>query len=193
MKINNKYAIWGTALTALLVVAVVYRKHIRAGVRDVVNYAFTAQQDAYLKELHPKYINTFKKFIAEVETATPYKVLITSGYRSFQKQAELAKNGQNAPAGKSLHNYGGAIDLNLISKKDGSSIRKADTSATWEKTGIVRIANKYGLKWGGNGNFGSYHDPVHFEIPLGGANLYALAIKQFGKESKVIGNRVNLA
>jgi hypothetical protein len=193
MKINIKYMVWGTALTAVFGIGYIYRKQIRGGVRDIVNYVFTAQQEAYLKELHPKYSNVFRKFIAEVEKTTPYKVLITSGFRTFPEQIELHKeNSQNASAGKSMHNYGTAVDLNLISKKDGSSIRKADSTATWEKTGIVKIAKKYGLKWGGGGNFGDYADNVHFEIPLGGASLYAKAIKQFGSESKVIGNKVNL-
>ncbi len=171
----------------------VYRKNIKQGLKDVINYAFTAEQEHYLSQLHPDYVNTFKKFIAEVERTTGYKVLITSGFRTFPEQIALHKeNPANAVAGKSMHNYGTAIDVNLISKSDGTIIKKSDSTATWEKTGIVKIANKYGLKWGGGGNFGDYADNVHFEVPLGGAKLYAQAIKQFGTEDKVIGNQVKL-
>lgn len=177
----------------VLLLGYVYRRQIKAGAKVIVNYAFSKEQNLFLDELHPDYRDVFKKFIAEIETTTPYKVLVTSGNRTFQKQAQLHKeNSSNAKAGKSMHNYGLAIDINLVSKKDGSLIRKSDSSETWEKTGVVNIAKKLGLTWGGKGQFGSYHDPVHFEIDKDGSKLYAQAIKQFGIESKVIGNQVKL-
>lgn len=194
MKVNSNLVLIGMGTALVLTTAFIYRRQISAGVDAIVDYAFSAEQEAFLKELHPDHAAAFRKFISDVEKNTPYRVLITSGYRSFLKQLALNKeNSQNAKPGKSMHNYGLAIDLNLIHRKDGTSLRKLDTSAKWEATGVVKIAKKYGLKWGGAGNFGSYHDPVHFEIPLGGDKLYSAAIKQFGTESKVIGNRLNLA
>ena len=194
MAIESKYKWFAGISLAVLTFGILYRRQVIRFGKDVINYAFTKEQEYYLANLHPKYINLFKNFIADVEKNLGYKVLITSGYRSFQEQKQLhSENSNNAQAGKSMHNYGAAIDINLISKKDGSQIKKADSTATWQKTGIVELANKYGLKWGGGGNFGSYNDTVHFEVPLGGDKMYAQAIKQYGTESKVIGNRVNIA
>ena len=192
MKIKWSYVILGIGVVAFTG-GFIYRHQIKRGLKDVINYAFTKEQEYYLSELHSKYIDVFKKFISEGESKTGYKVLITSGFRTFPEQIKLhAENPQNASVGKSMHNYGLAIDINLISKLDGHIIRKADSTKTWEDTGIVKIAKKYGLKWGGGGSFGTYADNVHFEIPLGGANLYAQAIKQFGSESKVIGNKIQI-
>ncbi len=195
MKITGTHILIALGSITLVVgIGYVYRRQIKAGVKDIINYAFTKEQELFLKDLNPNDVNTFRKFIVEIESTTPYKVLITSGYRSFAKQAQLHKeNKSNSVQGKSMHNYGEAIDINLVSKKDGSIIKKADTSETWEKTGVVKIAKKYNLKWGGGGAFGGYHDPVHFEVPLGGDKLYVLALKQFGSESKIIGNQVKIA
>lgn len=192
-KVEGKYVFIPVAILSLLTFAFIYKAQVKNFAKGVINYVFTVEQEHYLTDMHPKYQNIFRRFIAEAEKLG-YKVLITSGYRSFQEQVKLHKeNAQNAPAGKSMHNYGVALDLNLISKKDGSQLKKASTSKAWENTGIVKVAEKLGLKWGGGKNFGSYHDPVHFEVPLGGDKLYSLAIKQFGNESKVIGNRVSIA
>ncbi len=172
--------------SVLLVGLALYHKR-----KSIINYAFSREQEMFLQDLNPDAIEIFKKFIAEVESKLPYKALLTSGYRSFPKQAELHKeNPDNAIAGKSMHNYGAALDLNLISKKDGSRIVKSSPRTIWEKTGILEIAKKYGLKWGGD--IAGYYDPVHFEVPYGGDKLYAKAIKQFGKEDKIIGNRLKL-
>jgi len=192
---GEKWIVAGGVLgLAGIVFAVINRDKIKTMAKDIINYAFSKEQEFFLTDLHTKYQNVFRSFIADADKKLGYKVLITSGYRSFKKQAELKlENSDNALPGKSMHNYGLALDINLISKKDGTQLKKSSTSAAWEKTGIVELATKYGLKWGGGGTFGSYHDPVHFEIPLGGSKMYADAIKQFGSESKVVGNKVNIA
>ena len=33
---------------------------------------------------------------------------------------------------------------------------------------VIDLAKELGLKWGGGGTFGSYHDPVHFFITPNG-------------------------
>lgn len=190
-KVKGKYIFIPVAVATLLTFAFIYKAQVKSFARSIVDYVFTKEQEFYLSRLHPKYQNLFRRFIAEIEKLG-YKVLITSGYRTFQEQAaEHKDNSKNAAAGKSVHNYGAAIDLNLISKKDGKQLKKSSSKTDWEKTGIVKIAKQLGLDWGGN--FASYHDPVHFEVPLDTDKLYAQAIRQFGSESKVVGNRVNIA
>lgn len=196
MKITKTGAIWlGIGLGIIISGTLIYtfRKDIKNVAKEVVNYAFSKEQESFIKDLHPKYQDLFRRFIYEVEKNTNYKVLITSGFRSFAKQAQLhLENPSNAKAG-SLHNFGLAIDINLVSKKDGSMIMKASSDSAWEKSGVLAIAKNLGLQWGGGGRFGSYDDRVHFQAPLSGSKLYADAIKQFGSEKNVIGNRVNIS
>lgn len=154
-----------------------------------LNLILSAQQELYIKDLHPSYQNKFRQFIKAIE-ATGWKVVITSGYRSFEKQAQLKKeNSKNAAAGRSKHNYGMAIDINAQS---GSKIlRKASSKESWTNSGIPGIAEKMGLKWGGS--FANYWDPIHFEIPLSMDLLVSQAQKQFGSDpKKVQGNRVEI-
>ncbi len=188
----KKLIVFGGIAGFVGAMALIYRKQLKSAFKSVVNYVFSKEQESFLKELNPDKQDIFRKFIAEVETKLPYKILITSGNRSFSKQTELHKeNPLNAVAGKSLHNYGGALDVNLISKKDGSMITKSSKADVWKKTGIVDIAKKYGLEWGGE-DIKGYFDPVHFQLPLKGDTLHALALKQFGSESKIIGNKLKL-
>ncbi len=155
-----------------------------------LNLILSVQHESFIKDLHPVHQNRFRAFIRDVE-ASGWKVIITSGYRSWQRQAELKRqNSKNASPGRSRHNYGLAIDINAQS---GSTfLRKASSRDAWMKSGIVAIAEKHGLKWGGN--FSNYWDPIHFEVPISMDLLVAQATKQFGSDpKKVIGNKVNLA
>lgn len=155
-----------------------------------LNIILSAQHESFMKDLHPSYRNKFRQFIKDVE-ASGWKVIITSGYRSFEKQAQLKKeNPKNAAPGRSRHNYGLAIDINAQS---GSKwLRKASSKEAWTKSGIVAIAERHGLKWGGS--FAGYWDPVHFEVPLNMDNLVAQAKKQFGSDPKAVkGNQLELA
>lgn len=147
--------------------------------------------DSILKELHPKAKHLMKDFIKEVEERTGYKVYITSGYRSFAKQEELKAQGHtNTSAGNSYHNYGLGLDVNLV--KDDVWVKKGSSYNTWANTGVIQIANEYGLRWGGD--FSNY-DPVHFDL----GNYFTIsqlkqhALEQFGSDAiKVKGNKVNL-
>lgn len=104
----------------------------------------------------------FFKFIERIEKETGFYVLITDGKRTFEEQEALHKaNPKNAKPGTSRHETGRAIDINLVDKKTGKYIRKADTLATWNATKVPAIAKEMGIRWGGD--FKSYHDPVHFE------------------------------
>jgi hypothetical protein len=96
----------------------------------------------------------------------------TSGYRTFAEQVVLHnQNSSNAKAGYSSHNFGFAVDLNV--RKNGKTIlQKASSNEAWEKSGVVDLARKIGIKW--VGNFGSYHDPVHFFIQPNGLDTTEL-------------------
>ena len=133
--------------------------------------------------LHPNARLKFAEFISKVQEKG-YLVVITSGYRDFEKQAQLHReNSNNAKAGYSNHNYGYAIDINILDPKTGDTLlRKASSVADWEKSGIVAIAKKLGLEWGGD--FKNYHDPVHFQMPREKTTAQMLALVNDGKVDK---------
>ena len=135
-------------------------------------------------KLHPQYRDKVKEFFSRVEKELGLQMYATSGLRTFEEQARLYKeNPQNAKVGFSDHNYGFAVDVNVIDPKTGKVIlKKANSSADWEKSGVVKIAKDMGLKWGGGGAFGNYHDPVHFYIdPKGMKGGQLLALYNSGK------------
>lgn len=138
------------------------------------------------KDVKPKFIELLK-YIKD----KGYDVIITSTYRSFAKSKLLhEQNSHNAKAGLSKHNYGMAMDINLI--KNGKYWRKATSKGEWENTGIPAQARKLGFFWGGDYLY--YHDPVHFEYPKGlhGSTLLAVAEKQFNSKDAddIIGNKI---
>jgi hypothetical protein len=84
-----------------------------------------------------------------------------------------------APGEKdSKHNYGGAIDINLVDKSTGrqyynsynngsktyTASKQAANIARWRATGCSVLASRYRLKWGGNFRNRGYGDVVHFEV-----------------------------
>jgi len=103
----------------------------------------------------------FEALFKAIEKQTGYRVLVTSGYRSYEEQVRLKKqNSKNAAPGRSPHQYKRAMDINLISFS--GLIRKSDTKARWNSTGVPQLAKERGFRWGGD--FNTYHDPVHFEL-----------------------------
>lgn len=186
------YVAIGLTLTALGIILYTKNKTFEKFIDTVsgLNIILNANQEAFIKDLHPSYQGKFRQFIQAVE-ASGWKVIITSGYRSFAKQAQLKKeNPSNAAPGRSKHNFGLAIDINAQS---GSKwLRKASTKKQWLDSGIPQLGEKFGMKWGGT--FANYWDPIHFEIPLDINTLVTQAQKQFGSDpTKVQGNRVELA
>jgi len=97
---------------------------------------------------------------------------ITSGYRSFQRQAELYAQGRtepgnivtNAQPGESRHNYGEAYDL-AIFVDDKPDWNRPESE--WEKLG--ELGKSLGLEWGGD--WVSLKDRPHFQLPKRKANL----------------------
>ncbi len=120
---------------------------------------------AEIKRVNPTYHTIFSTFIADIEKETGWRVMVTSGYRNHEEQAVLhQRDSRNADAGKSKHNFGKAIDLTLYQNGWLSMTWRVKASAKnrWEKTGVLAVAQKHKLKWGGY--FKNYYDPVHFEI-----------------------------
>ncbi len=107
----------------------------------------------------------FRKFVDEIEEKTDWEVSVISGLRTKEEQIQLKRqNPQNAASNKSRHVMGRAIDINLY-KRSGLKrlwLKKANSKGEWRRTGVVAIAKKYHLLWGGT--YRNYHDPVHFEI-----------------------------
>lgn len=131
------------------------------GIYLLRNAIFGAEQMAYLRKLNPKAKKTFRDFIKRVKKETGYRIIITSGYRTFAKQSELNKaNSSNAKAGRSFHNYGMAIDINAV--KGTKWLRKSSSRGAWVDSNIINIAKEMGLRWGGD--FSGYYDPVHFDL-----------------------------
>jgi ribosomal protein S17E len=190
---TKKY--WIAIIIIIMVVSIIiYRKELKKymdkGIDAIVNYAFASDLESHLKQLHPKYQNRFRGFFRDVKEVLGWNVIATSSYRTFAEQARLhSLNTKNAVAGYSTHNYGLSMDINL--QKGTTYLRKTSPQKDWEKTGIVELAKKYGLDWGGN-KFVSYYDPVHFEVTgVDTKKLRALALAQFGTDnSKIQGNRV---
>ena len=179
MKKDTKIAIAvAGSVVAAAVLVVVFRKQIKkvfGGYKwfdEGLNWYRDEKTRATVNRLHPKAIDDFKEFISRVEKELGLQVIATSGYRSWEKQAELRRlNPKNARAGYSSHNYGFALDVNVM-KNNNIVLRKSSSKEAWNKSGVVGIAKKMGFKWGGD--FPSYHDPVHFYIEPKGMNTSQL-------------------
>lgn len=152
----------------------------------------TEDQEYFLSILHPKAKAKFRQFTINAKKMG-WDVIFTSTYRTFAKQAQLkAQNSLNASPGRSFHNYGMAIDIN-IRNANGVQMKKASSVADWESTGIPQMGKNLGFVWGGD--FANYHDPVHFDL----RNYYDIddlenaAISQFGTNwSDIKGNEINI-
>jgi hypothetical protein len=139
-----------------------------------------------VNKLHPKYRGRIAEFFSKIEEELGYSAYATSGYRTFKEQEALHnQNSSNAKAGYSSHNFGYAIDINVKNKDGNIFLKKADSSKEWRDSGIVPLSEKLGFLWGGDGNFGNYHDPVHFYIKPNGKSTEQLrALVKDGKVDK---------
>jgi hypothetical protein len=118
-----------------------------------------------IASINPEFERKFHVFIDDIENETGWKVKIISGLRTRDEQIQLKRdNPRNASSNKSRHVLGRAVDINLY-KREGiftTWLKKANSKASWRKTGVPDIAKRHLLLWGGT--YHSYHDPVHFEI-----------------------------
>ncbi|MFD0739562.1 M15 family metallopeptidase [Lysobacter koreensis] len=92
-----------------------------------------------------------------------YEMVLVEGYRSPQRQAELARKGRGttrAGAGQSCHQYGLAVDSAPL--RDGKL--QWDMQDPWTRRGYFlygELAQQAGLEWGGA--WRSLKDYVHLE------------------------------
>lgn len=188
------------AICVLIVFFIVFaviknRETIKKGITKVKRYVMKKEHEIFINNLHPKFKNLFIQFINEI-IKMGYDVIITSGYRSIEKQNQLHSiDNRNPIGGQSYHNYGLAIDIVLRkgSKLFGKGTKKED----WLATGIPQLADKLQLYWGGN--IPGYYDPVHFDVrKIVGkmpSQLLAMGKEQFGTSdtSKIEGNKINIS
>lgn len=106
-----------------------------------------------------------------------YEMRITQAFRSKKEQDALYAQGRtkpgkvvtNAPGGKSMHNYGLAIDFALFTR-DGKKV-VWDTVSDFDKDGkadwmeVVEEAKKLGFEWGGD--WRGFKDCPHFQMTAG--------------------------
>jgi hypothetical protein len=90
-----------------------------------------------------------------------YVITINAVFRPFSRSVELkAENPKNAAPGRSVHNYAAGVDFNVTDPK-GRTFKKKERNP-WIEQGIVAMAEKSGIKWGGS--FSGYIDSVHFYV-----------------------------
>lgn len=132
-----------------------------------------------IDQLHPAVRSEVKAVIIEIEKGLPENIAIriAQGYRSIEEQNEIFAQGRTkpgkivskAPGGKSLHNFGLAIDVCLLI--GGKEVVWADLKTDIDKDGIPDIkeiaAPFEALNWFWGGNFSSIKDYPHFEKKFG--------------------------
>lgn len=194
---KKQYLIYGGIAVGVLALIVLIAKNRKPKLTTAslvdkkIGEKFNKKNADYLAILNPDVRNTFVNFINDVQKMG-YSVIITSSYRSTAEQVKQKKaNSKAATPGFSAHEYGEAIDLNLV--KDGKWINQNSSIAEWKKTGIIDLArNKYGMRWCGEAC--GYHDPVHFDLTTKYPTnkLYTIALKKYGSVDKIQGNKMTL-
>ena len=172
-----------------------------------------SQHAAFLAAIQPEFRTLIKEWLYEVWQQKQIEVVMTSGYRTPEEQAELVEKynkdikiynqkivGLTAeeikdiykpikPAEFSYHNLGMAVDFAII-LKNGKLLNKKTPKQQWLDSGIVQIAEGIGLRWGGW--FSKNYDPIHLDfanfVPLGSRK----AFKQEALDAGVEPNRFTL-
>jgi peptidoglycan L-alanyl-D-glutamate endopeptidase CwlK len=136
---------------------------------------FSARTQGNLSGLNKRALSVLAAFVVEAQTAMVkhgVTVEVISGFRSWQRQAELYAQGRTKPGkivtkakpGSSWHNYGLAIDLGLF--KDGQYLdsenpRLADK--LYRELGD--LAATMGIEWAGT--WKSFTEGPHFQVTFG--------------------------
>ncbi|MCP8617703.1 M15 family metallopeptidase [Salirhabdus salicampi] len=125
--------------------------------------------------LHPVVAGKAERLV-ERSDEMGISVVITEGFRSFDKQNELYNRGRTddgnivtyAKGGESYHNYGLAIDFAIRNSNgeviwdlryDGNANGKSD----WME--VVQIAKELGFEWGGD--WSRFKDYPHLQMDFG--------------------------
>lgn len=131
-----------------------------------------------LAGLHPKFRPIAEAAYKEASEALTGRATlrIAYGLRTFAEQNALYAQGRtapgqrvtNAPGGKSVHNYGLAVDIVLII--DGKTASwdtlkdfDGDKQSDWME--VVAIFKKHGMEWGGD--WKAFPDRPHFQMRFG--------------------------
>ena len=107
--------------------------------------------------------NVFRNFYESLKDGgyEDYVITINAVFRPFSRSVELkAENPKNAAPGRSVHNYAAGVDFN-VTDPNGRMFEKKERNP-WIEQGIVAMAEKSGIKWGGT--FSGYVDSVHFYV-----------------------------
>ncbi|KPC50381.1 Peptidoglycan L-alanyl-D-glutamate endopeptidase CwlK precursor [Amantichitinum ursilacus] len=114
-------------------------------------------------KLDQKFVQVVLRLMANMQTRG-YTLVLVEGYRSPQRQDELAQSGRNvtqARGGQSKHQYGLAVDLAPMA--DGKVVlSERDPWALEAYQAMGEEAEKLGLTWGGRWTFRDYG---HVESP----------------------------
>lgn len=144
----------------------------------------------------------------DVEELYGYTIFITSTFRSLSKQQSLRsvyleKRSKGiagaipaAAPGKSMHNWGGAIDFNIFNSRNKRNLFNGKTpQSEWNKLGINNLVSKFGFQ------YGIKNDPIHIEYNPSGTAVYnayqtGKVVDRFGNpitdsEGRVIDRRVH--
>jgi len=127
-----------------------------------------------IAKLHPSVRDEITKIIQDCDATLTgkAKVRITQGLRTFAEQDALYAIGRtkpgkkvtNAQAGKSIHNFGFAVDICMIIDK---KVASWDTTKDWDNDQVadwyecVKIFAKQSWEWGGN--WKTFKDLPHFD------------------------------
>lgn len=169
---KNKRAIGLIALGGALLIG-----GLCAGKKKIVQLF----SDIKLNDLNPAAKEKFTAFLNDVKTNLGWEPVITSGYRTQQRQAALMKtNAKAVSAGTSPHVYGLAIDANF--RKYGLQLSSKSSVSAWEASGIPKLARQHGLRWGGDF---SNADVVHFDYgwdPTIAQATFKKAVETYGND-----------
>ncbi len=124
-----------------------------------------------------------RRFLAEAndgQLGAGITVKIICGTRSYAEQTALFAQGRtthgpivtNAPAGYSNHNFGIAFDIGIFDR--GAYLEDSPLYATAGALGRIQ-----GLEWGGD--WASFRDEPHFQLPWTGSLADARALVCAGK------------
>jgi hypothetical protein len=164
---------------------------INEEVNTIINKSFSKSNQDHINKLNPAVRNKFIAFLNDI-IKMGYAVVITSSYRPTSEQIILKKqNSKNATPGYSMHEYGLALDLNVV--KNGKWLNKNSPLKAWIDSGIVALAkDKYNMRWGGD--FKGYLDPIHYNFGMdyNAKKLYAQALKVFGSPANFHGNELKV-
>lgn len=189
---NIKPLEWAIGASVAILTYLVVNKLVLKGLSSSNNVNLTkadleplanSQSEKEIKKLHPKFRDLARALTNRTKNQLGLDMFVTSGYRTVEEQRILHnQNPQNAKPGYSSHNFGFAFDVNVRDKNGNLKLKKSSSSKQWKDAGIINISNALGLKWGGDGAFGSYHDPIHFYIkPSGKSTSDLRAIYNSGK------------